>query len=92
MNVSVGAVLGMAVVAILSTAVGAGSAYAATRLAVRTRFFAMHERFGDTWHGRPVRQADREFEDGLNPAPVAFVTFWIAFTLTLTALDGSFIG
>jgi len=92
MTVSVLPVLQKAVVAVRSTVAGAGSAVAVTRLAVRIRFFSLSERFGDTWHGRPVRQGDREFQDGLNPAPIAFVAFWVACTTTMDLLDSIIVG
>ncbi|WP_135363155.1 hypothetical protein [Halosimplex halophilum] len=85
-------VLRTAVVAVASFAVAAGAAVAVTRLAVRTRFFAMHDRLPDSWHGRPLRQADREPRDGLNPFILAFLAFWVAFGLANVALDALLLG
>ncbi|QLH83880.1 hypothetical protein [Halosimplex pelagicum] len=85
-------VLRTAVVAAVSFAVAAGCAVAVTRLAVRTRFFAMDDRLPDTWHGRPLRQADREQRDGLNPFILAFAAFWIAFGVANVALDALLLG
>lgn len=92
MGIPVASVLRMAVVFALSAAFAAGCALAVTRLAVRTRFFSVHERRPDTWHGRPLHQADREVYDGVSPAPLAFAAFWVAFALAMTALDALLVG
>ncbi|WP_415382103.1 hypothetical protein [Halosimplex sp. TS25] len=87
MVIPVAALLRMAVVLTVSAAFAVGCAVAVTRLAVRTRFFSMHERIPDTWHGRRVNHDDRE-DDGLNPAPLALVAFWVSFAIVMTALEG----
>ncbi|WP_436924284.1 hypothetical protein [Halosimplex amylolyticum] len=92
MNVPIASALRMAVVLVLSAAFAAGCALAVTRLAVRTRFFSTQERVPDTWHGRPLHQADREVSDGIDPAPLAFVTFWVSFALAMSALDPLLVG
>ncbi|ELZ24407.1 hypothetical protein C475_12482 [Halosimplex carlsbadense 2-9-1] len=77
-----------AVVTVVSAAFAVGCAVAVVRLAVRTRFFSTDDRLPDTWHGRPIREADHEPQEGLNPFILAFLTFWVAFTVALTVLDG----
>ncbi|QLH78930.1 hypothetical protein HZS55_17240 [Halosimplex rubrum] len=92
MTVPVTTLLRTAAVVAGSFAVAAGCAVAVTRLVVRTRFFAMPETRPDSWHGRPLRQADRERRDGLNPFLLALLTFWVAFGIANLALDALLLG
>jgi len=66
--------LRMAVVALGSFVVAAACATLITRIAVRTRLFATPDRSLDTWHGRPLRQSERESREGLNPFLLAVAT------------------
>ncbi|QPV62678.1 hypothetical protein I7X12_18425 [Halosimplex litoreum] len=76
------------VVWLLAFGVAVGCAAAVTRLATRTRYFSIPAWEPDTWHGRPRGGSERADRDGLNPFVLAFVTFWIAFTGAVIALDG----
>ncbi|MFC7141778.1 hypothetical protein ACFQMA_18315 [Halosimplex aquaticum] len=87
MDLSVASILRMAVVFVVSAAFATGCAVAVTRLAVRTRFFSVHERIPDTWHGRRVNHDDRE-DNGLNPVFLALLAFWISFAVAMNTLDG----